>query len=188
MMMEDIFYFSIWGSITFFWIIFFSWLISLFFSEGYKNGFLGFFCTIIFSILLIHGSNLDYSFITWLNFGLYIGIGFFHALLRTYLFGIDTKKKIKDKIEGLANINSGKSIIEIESSYARMEIRGNFFRWWLMFPISFAYWIFSDLAIRIYHRIYSLIQKFVYFLFNLGLGKIEVKEKSDVNINLNDNL
>lgn len=175
-------YFSLWGSIIAFLIASILWLISLFLSERYKNGFVGLFCTIIFSALLFQGSNIDYSFITWTNFGLYIGIGFVHALLRTYLFGIDIKKKIKDKFventknENLNHRSSEKTILEIESNYARMEIKESFFRWWLMFPISFMYWLFSDLAIRVYDKIYNIIQKFVYFLFNLGLGKIEVKE------------
>lgn len=144
--MENIIPFTLFGSGIFFGIMILALLIIFIISEVEENGFLAFGFLIV-ALILNHfwGTFLILSILSIKNILIYLLIGFFFSLIRTYFKGKKIKKE--DKI--------------------LFDLKDHVFRWWLMFPISMLTWIFGDLLKDLYNFIYSKIGKLYEKIFNL---------------------
>lgn len=160
--------FLLFGSVLWFYVATLIFIAFLFYTDVNEMGYqaaVGFMAFIL--LLQFQSTFVPVDYFSWSTLGLYLGIGFVHSLLRTYFYG---RKKLKyngyhkpetDK-EKEENI---KSQIKDRKSY----LKGNVFRWWFMFPISFLNWVLSDLMKDAYDVIYKQLNKLYEAIFNMGL-------------------
>lgn len=159
------------GSVLWFYIITLTFIVVLFVSEVNENGYYALASFVIFSLVMRFWGNFDImDYFSFTLLGIYLGVGFIHSLLRTYFFGRKTlvyngylsssvpasEKDIEENIEG--QIKNRKS-----------KLKGNVFRWWFLFPISFLTWVFSDLLKDFFETIYSKLRKLYEYILDLGL-------------------
>ena len=147
--------FALFGSFVWLAIIVGLLIVSMFLAEGKENGFIATFAVCVFLGLNYFWGNVPVlEYITWRNVGIYLFVGFLYSVLRTYLFGREAQK-------------------EEENVRVRFErkLKGNVFRWWFMFPVSFIFWACSDLVRDIWDWLYEQIQGFYGYIFNLSKPK-----------------
>ena len=144
--------FLLWGSALYFWGATALFIFILFISEIKEDGWSGLVAFIAFIGLTHFCSNFDvFSIITLKLILLYLGIGLVHSLVRTYLYG--RKRGIEKK--GKEFKDTFLSREEDFDNDTTDKLKGNVFRWWFLFPISFLTWVFSDLIKDVYNFIYS---------------------------------
>lgn len=141
------------GSIWLFWGLVLALIISLFSFDNNENGIGAFFSFAIFSVVTYFWSSFNIlEYVNWVSVGTYLGIGFIYSLIRTYFLGRKTKLKA-----------SG------DRKYLKEKLKGNVFRWWLLWPVSLLNWILSDLVRDLYNLVYKKLQKLYEGIFELGL-------------------
>lgn len=169
--LESLPQFLLFGSVIYFYISFIIILAIFFWSDAKEMGFHAFAAFLVFITIMHFYSDWDPIGITsWGQVGLYLLMGFIHSLIRTYFYG---RKPIPKAFEHYPNGRSTDDEIEIHKNNIikdrKSHLKGNVFRWWFLFPISFINWVFSDLIRDVYNFIYSQLQRLYEGVLNLGL-------------------
>lgn len=143
---------AIFGSFVWFCIILLIVLSFLFISESREDGTIAFTAFIVFAVINHFWGNIPlFSYFTWENILIYLGIGFIYAIIKSFFYGRNSKDDTYN-----TKIN---------------KLKGNVFRWWTLWPISLTYWVFSDLFKDLYEWLYKHIGKLFEYFFKLGQGK-----------------
>ena len=151
--------FVLWGSAITFWIVVGVLTLILFASENAENGYFAFVSFLIFGVGNYFFGNFNMLDILSLSsVGIYLGVGFVYALIRTYIYGSKNKT--------------------LSKGYIGERLKENVFRWWFMFPVSFIYWVFSDLVSDVYDFLYKRLEKLFYAVFLLGAGNSGKEEEN----------
>ena len=165
--------FTLFGSVIWFWIISIIFIISLFISEIYEEGFSATLSFIIFCVLVQFWGNISiFSYFNIKLISLYIILGFIYSLIRVYFKGIEfnnliDKAKFKDsKINGPLSTPNFYENCAIKDK-ANFKLKEHIFRWWGLWVISLTVWIFSDLFKNLWNFIYSRLEKFYLKVFNV---------------------
>lgn len=169
--------FVLFGSATIFYVAVFIFIVLLFVSEVNENGWLSLISFGIFILLTSWQSNLNTfeHLITNLSLILYyILLGVPHSVLRTYFFGRKRKPK---RLELLKDIDDASldNKSRYETSLERYDketygaLKGNVFRWWFLWPISFLTWVFSDLLRDVWDFVYDKTKKIFQTIVDAGM-------------------
>jgi len=149
-------------------------------AEVNENGYIA----IIFSfaiavVLYLWGPDLWDKITSVVTLGmvfLYLGIGLFHSMFRTFVFA---RKKIKKE-----NQERGGFDIKLKSGWIanlKFDLQGNVFRWWFMWPISLLVWIFSDFIKDLYDWVYGKLKAMYEGIFDLGVKSALKESKNEIN-------
>jgi len=158
--------FLIWGSLAWFWIITSLFVLILFLSDIYENGFYAFASFLIFVVILHFGSNLELvPFIKayWHIPLLYLGIGAVYALIRAYFYG---KKPYDGYIDKDYTVEK---IEKLRTEQLKSELEENIFRWWLLFPVSFLNLLCTDLIRKFFKWLYARLRGIFEYVLVLGI-------------------
>lgn len=164
--------FTLFGSVIWFWIISIIFIISLFISEIYEEGFSATLSFIIFCVLVQFWGNISiFSYFNIKLISLYLVLGFIYSLIRVYFKGIEfnnliAKAKLKDLSIVLPTKPNYYEKCAIEDK-ANFELKEHIFRWWGLWVISLITWIFSDLFKNLWNFTYSRLEKFYLKIFNV---------------------
>jgi hypothetical protein len=140
--------FQFFGSFTWFLISAIVLLACFFIAELSEQGFVGTVAVAVFLALNYYWGNVPtMKVFTWPNVGIYLLLGFIYAVIRTYFFGREQS-----------------SI----SNYVIDELKGNVFRWWLLFPISLVVWTLSDLLENVWNLVYDICSNGFEYVLNIG--------------------
>lgn len=148
---------TLFGSFIGFAIITVVFMIILFITEAEKSLASAIFPTIVFGILIVFWSNIEFNLE---SFGkglvLYLILGLVYAMIRTYF--------------------KGRQVLPISKS--KSELKEDVFRWWLLFPISLILWITADLIKDLYNWVYAGIGNLFYSIFTIHDTKDKVDERN----------
>lgn len=159
------------GSILGFYIFTAIFLFILFVSEVSENGWLALISFVVFSLALRIWGNFNIDEILTLKLiTYYLVIGLVHSVIRTYFYG--RKRGVKRKEVVSRYIETDYHISDFDNQTINI-LKGNVFRWWFLFPISFLTWVFSDLLKDLWNQIYGLTKKSYIYVLNLGLKSIK---------------
>jgi len=172
--------FVLFGSVTLFYIASLLFVFLLFVSEVTENGWLALISFAIFLLVTSWQSNLepvDHLTANLALIGYYVGIGFIHSLIRTFIYGkkrkperigvIEEQKKWNDKFNESDEESTTK--IDLFDDTTKRKLKGNVFRWWFLWPISLLTWIFSDLLSDVWGVVYKTFKKLFESILNLGM-------------------
>ena len=167
--------FLLFGSIVYFYLSILIFISILFWADIRENGFFALFAFLVFMVGMNYYSTFEpFRYITWTSVGLYLGVGFIHSIIRTYFYGASNPLKYNGYEHNPSEETVKKSIddqIETKRSY----LKGNVFRWWFLFPISFINWAISDLVRDVYNFVYSKLQSLYEGVFNMGIKRPDDK-------------
>ena len=124
-------------------------LILLFTSEALEQGFIALVSFVVFLLINHFWGNIPvFSYLTWVNIGVYLGLGFVFSIFRVFFYG---RKQAKTNSKpNLANLG------------------GNVCRWWFLWPVSALVWILSYLAKTLWDFIYQLLGHGFEYILELG--------------------
>jgi hypothetical protein len=135
------------GSFLLFWFVTFIFIGALLVSEEESSWRTCVIISIIAVIIYWKFTNVPLGTIfTPMNVFLYLAIGFSFALLRTYIYGKNSKGS-----------RIGKSSLEEKIAI-----------WWFFFPISLISWTFSELIFSAYKAIYSKVSALFDRIYSMG--------------------
>jgi hypothetical protein len=116
----------------------------LFLSEEVEHGAVAFVSLLLFyGICLVRHETHYISEPSLLNIIIYILIGLFYALIRLYFSGVSKKTHHWD-YSGENKETREKSLAQNKENILHF-VKNNFFRWWGIWPVSFLYYIFTDI-------------------------------------------
>lgn len=168
--METLLTLTLFGSVFWFWFVTAIFVVICFASDVNKNGYYAFGTLIVLTLAYNLWGDVKnlLPLITWLNVGVYLGVGLIFSTFRTYFSGINLGKKIKS-----LPVEKDKNYYGDTKEQAKErhigELKGNVFRWWFMWPISMLTWLATDLIKDGYGWIYSRLRKFYEFVLDLGI-------------------
>lgn len=143
--MENLIPFTLFGSGIAFGVMLILLFIVLLWSDSVESGEIGFVGFLIaIGLNYFWGTFPTLSLISFRNISIYLFLGFLFSLIRTYF--------------------KGKQMSEDKKKY--FDLKGNVFRWWLMFPFCLINWICRDLLSDFYNFVYSKISKVYQLIFN----------------------
>lgn len=170
--------FLFFGSVLWFWIFTSAFVISLFLSDIYENGYFAFGSFLVFLGFMHFKSNIDllgFIQLYWYTPLIYLGIGLVYAMVRTYFYG---RKPYTHW--SFDKDNSPEKLKELKRVKLKSKLKGNVFRWWFLFPISFINWVLSDLLKDFFNAIYSKLRKVFEGILDMGINSVsEADEKED---------
>ena len=172
--------FVLWGSVLYFWIFTSIFVLILFLSDIYENGYFAFTTFLIFLAVLFFSSNVDLvSFITlyWHSPLIYLGIGLIYATIRIFFYGRKQFNPIN--LPYSAKDYSADKIKELKREELRSKLKSNMFRWWFLFPISFLNWFLKDLVRDFFNWVYSKLRRFFEYVLDLGINSVSVEDEKD---------
>ena len=163
--------FLFFGSVLGFYILTAVFIFFLFVSEVTENGWLASISLVIFLLAVRFFGNFEVEeYIELKMVGIYIGIGLIHSIIRTYFYGRKRGMQLKElKEESTGSV----ALVDRFSRETLTKLKGNVFRWWFLFPISFLTWVFSDLLRDFWNQVYDLTKKGFEYVLTLGLKSIK---------------
>lgn len=160
------------GSVLYFYLLTLLLFTIFFIADYHESGFHATAAFILFIVATsIWGTFEPLEYFTWGKFGIYIGIGFLYSLIRTYFYG-----KAPLKYNGYqSNVKEDelKENIKSQIENRRTHLKGNVFRWWFLFPISFIDWVLTDLIKDVFNAVYKKLHKLYESILNYGLNSAE---------------
>jgi hypothetical protein len=117
----------------------------------------------------------------------YIGIGFAHSLIRTFIYG---RKRKPERLEAIQKrndwfdknvdadrdkdysndgIHHGANTVMYFDEETKENLKGNVFRWWFLWPISLLIWIASDFIIDFWKIIYNFFKGLFESILNIAM-------------------
>jgi len=163
--------FVFFGSVIGFYVLTVVFIIFLFLSEVTENGYVALVSFIIFSLAARFFGNFEMEqYLTLKMVGIYIAIGFAHSIIRTYFYG--RKRGLKRK-ELLENYPETDYHVTDFNDTTLSSLKGNVFRWWFLFPVSFLTWLLSDLLRDFWNQVYDLTKKSYEYFLKLGMDSIK---------------
>ncbi len=158
-MFNDFLSLALFGSFVWFCVILACLIAVFFWSENVEHGGIAFVGIVCFLIINHYWGNIpirDYISVT--SVSIYLGLGLIYSVIRTYYYGRNSK--YQDDIDYL---------------------KGNVFRWWLLFPISLINWLVTDLLSDLWNSIYARLRGMFEYFFNLGKKAAEKDSKPKTN-------
>lgn len=160
------------GSVLYFYLFSLIFLTILFFADYHESGFHAFGAFLIFlGVTFYWGTFEPLEYLSWGSVGLYLGIGFLYSLVRTYFYG--RKALVYGGYKTDPSDDEKIKYIENQISERKVHLKGNVFRWWFLFPVSFIDWVLSDLVKDIYDWIYKYLHKLYDSILDIGLKSAE---------------
>ena len=160
--------FTLFGGVFLFWFSVIGLFFFSFYSESKENGFIAFYAFIIFLILTHFWSNLDLTqFLDPRKLGVYMFIGIIYSYIKTLSYG---RKKKNEREEIIKEYHPNHSRITQFDENIKEKLRGNVFRWGLLWPISLISWIFTDLVKDLFNIIYDKVSFSYNKVLDYGLG------------------
>lgn len=172
--MESLLTVTLFGSMIWAIISVIVFLILLFSSDIKENGFVAFSSLIIFGVIYYFWGTFQpiLTILSWKIILFYFVIGLIYSIIRTFFKGRTLGEEIKD----LPDKRPNNYPYDTKSSAKKEffdDLKGNVFRWWFMWPISFINWAISDLVKDTWNFIYSKMKKFYYFILELGVKSVQ---------------
>ena len=171
---------TLFGSSILFWISAVVFLIMCFVAESEENGFIATLTLIVIGVLYHFWGDIKpiLGFLTVLNISVYLAIGFFLSVIRTFVEGRKLKKRIKDLPvnDKMGAIISGRdyygSTQEGETRNFKNELSGNVARWFLMWPISMTNWMLRNIVKEVWDFVYFKLKNFYNYILELGMKSV----------------
>jgi hypothetical protein len=166
---------TLFGSVLWFWILTIAFIVICFISDVSENGFFAFGTLIVLVILYYLKANIDplLAFFSLAHILIYLLIGLFYSIMRTFLYG----RRLGKELKGLPlNNDDGKNTFnnqEYKTKEYVDKLKGNVFRWWFMWPISFINWLVSDLIKDCWDYLYSLVNKWYNYILRAGINTVK---------------
>tara|TARA_R110000851_G_scaffold47424_1_gene115090 strand:- start:51256 stop:51801 length:546 start_codon:yes stop_codon:yes gene_type:complete len=175
--LENLTGFILFGSVLWFWIFTSAFILVLFLSDIYENGYYAFVSFLVFLGFLHFKSNLDMvSFIQlyWYTPLIYLGVGVVYAMIRTYFYG---RKPYTPPY--VNKEDSAEEVRELKREALKSKLKNNVFRWWFLFPVSLINWIFTDLLKDFFNAIYSKLRKVFEGILDMGINSVSVEDEKE---------
>lgn len=155
-MINDFLSLAIFGSFIWFCIILACLIAVCFWAENVEHGGIALLGLVCFLIINHFWGNIPVSdYLSWTSVLIYLGLGFTYSVIRTYYYGRNSK--------------------DSDITY----LKGNVFRWWLLFPISLLNWLATDLLVDLWNSLYAQLRgMFEYFFY---LGRKAAKKEAEAN-------
>jgi len=171
---------TLFGSSILFWISAVVFLIMCFVAESEENGFIATLTLIVIGVLYHFWGDIKpiLGFLTVLNISVYLAIGFFLSVIRTFVEGRKLKKRIKDLPvnDKMGAIISGRDYYgdtqEGETRNFKGELSGNVARWFLMWPISMTNWMLRNIVKEVWDFVYFKLKNFYNYILELGMKSV----------------
>jgi hypothetical protein len=126
-------------------------LISIFWSDYSENGFVITFSFVALLALFHFWGSAPlwdiFPLFSWKFLALYFSIGLGYSILKTFLY---SKKKAKQASQSADKDDVWRTI--------KHGLKGNVFRWWFAWPVSFIVWIFGDLLSDVFSAVWTRIR------------------------------
>lgn len=171
--MEALLALTVFGSVIWFWISVFIFLVVCFASDINKNGFVAFLFLVIISVLYYFWGDVKtiLPLFSLLNISIYLGAGLLFSTIRTFFAGRELGKLIKNLPEKKDSSYYGDTKESEKADFVN-ELKGNVFRWWFMWTISLINWLVSDLIGQVWDYSYSKLKNFYNYILDLGIKSV----------------
>ena len=165
--MEEYIAFSFFGSAIWFGLIVLALLGSFIWAEVEENGF-GAAISLGVVLIINHfwGNFPVMEYISWAKIGIYIGIGFAFAIIRTFFKGRHLKGKHEEYVASTEQWNKDRDEAKMsahkidtreEYNKKNFDLKGHIFRWWFLFPVSMMSWFLGSVIKDVYNYLYTHI-------------------------------
>ena len=170
---------TLFGSAIWFWVFAVTFVIVCFVSETTKNGVLAFGTLVALTILVYFKGSVDplLEVLTLRNVSIYLALGLFYSMLRTFFEARKLGNRIKDfpetkKEAKERNLNQYETK-ESEKKDFIERLKGNVFRWWFMWFISLITWMLTDIVKDVYDYVYSKLAGVFKWVVDLGVKSVK---------------
>lgn len=170
---------TLFGSVIWFWVVVAVFLIICFASDVNENGFLAFGTLVVIGVLFYFKANIDplLEILSLPNILIYVGVGLIFSFIRTFFASRALGYKIKESIKEWKGRNYTEQTIDEkradEIRYFINDLKGNVFRWWFMWPISFLTWVATDIVKDVWDWIYTKMGGFYRWIVNFGVNSVK---------------
>lgn len=181
--------FVLFGSVFLFYAATTLFIFLLFVSEATENGWLALASFGIFVLLTSVWSNLEPldHLTNWEILAAYVGFGFVHSLIRTFIYGKKRKPKRLEAIQkreewfdknpdadrdrdySIDGIHHVANSIIYYDEVTKGKLKGNVFRWWFLWPVSLLTWIASDFIRDAWKIIYNFFKGLFESILNMAM-------------------
>lgn len=184
-MLDSLLALSLFGGFLWFALIVGAYIIGLFISDYYENGYYATALSVVLiGIFYYEGTIQFWNHISWLTILGYLLVGFIFSIIRTFIFGrkehvkfLNKEKEWGEKLEQLI-LNykeknpkaDDKTIEEVMGNYVKgrgswdtyekVSIKKHVFRWWFLWPVSLLTWLLTDLVKDLYEFVWDKLKNF----------------------------